>query len=124
MAGTVDIIQRAYTGLETREGILRFNPLLPEGLKSLQFNIKYCQHWLNVTVSDELLRVTSTQKADSPIKIGFKDEVFELNSGDTLEFIWRKPGWQGSDSFPGAIRIFFKRVVYPSLYLFSLNTIV
>jgi trehalose 6-phosphate phosphatase len=35
MAGTVDLVQRCYTGLETREDVLWLNPSLPEGLGGL-----------------------------------------------------------------------------------------
>ncbi|MDD5701261.1 MAG: trehalose-phosphatase [Dehalococcoidales bacterium] len=86
MAGTVDILQRAYSGIETRREVLWFNPSLPKGLKSVRFNIKYRGHWLNVNISETLLRITSTQPALLPVKIGFKDEVFEMKPAATLEF--------------------------------------
>jgi trehalose-phosphatase len=41
MAGMVDLIQRCYSGLETRQDTLWLNPALPEELKSLAFNILY-----------------------------------------------------------------------------------
>jgi alpha,alpha-trehalase len=86
MAGTVDILQRAYSGIETRGEVLWFNPSLPKGLKSVRFNIKYRGHWLNVNINETLLRITSTQPARLPVKIGFKDQVFEMKPAATLEF--------------------------------------
>ncbi len=86
MAGTVDIIQRSYTGLETSADILRFNPSLPEGLRSARFTIKYRQHRLNVSLTGKLLQVSSEPMDIAPIKIGFRDGEFELKPGNTMEF--------------------------------------
>jgi trehalose/maltose hydrolase-like predicted phosphorylase len=43
MAGTVDLVQRCFTGIETRGDVLRLNPYLPEGLRRLALNIRYRQ---------------------------------------------------------------------------------
>ena len=45
MAGTVDLVQRCYTGLETREDVLWLNPSLPEELDGLDFDVRYRGHW-------------------------------------------------------------------------------
>ena len=37
MAGTVDLVQRAFTGLETRDEVLWLDPSLPEELTRLRF---------------------------------------------------------------------------------------
>ena len=41
MAGTVDMIQRCYGGIETREDVLFLNPALPDELDELHFTIRY-----------------------------------------------------------------------------------
>ncbi len=86
MAGTVDIIQRAYTGIETRGDVLRFNPVLPKGLKSMQFEIRYRGHWLAVRITGNTLRVVSRPHEVGPIQIALGDEKRELRPGNTLEF--------------------------------------
>jgi len=48
MAGTVDLVQRCYAGLETRGDTLWLNPCLPDDLKEVQFNVRYRQHWINL----------------------------------------------------------------------------
>ena len=40
MAGTLDLVQRCYTGLETRQVVLRFNPVIPEELGAVAFDIR------------------------------------------------------------------------------------
>ena len=86
MAGTVDLIQRCYIGLETRGNVLWFNPYLPPKLKQVQFNIRYRGHWISVKVTGDLLRICSRPQDIPPIKIGFIDKVFDLKAGDWMEF--------------------------------------
>jgi Glycosyl hydrolase family 65, N-terminal domain/Glycosyl hydrolase family 65, C-terminal domain len=45
MAGTVDLVQRCYTGLETRQDVLWLNPSLPQELDGLDFEVRYRGHW-------------------------------------------------------------------------------
>ena len=49
MAGTVDLVQRCYTGLETRDGVLRLNPNLPDELDGLDFDVRYRGHWASTS---------------------------------------------------------------------------
>ncbi len=86
MAGTVDMIQRCYTGLVIRNDILWFNPQLPEDLISLKFNLHYRYHSLALEFSQDTLKVTVRHTIAGKIKVGFKDRVFELEAGDTKTF--------------------------------------
>jgi alpha,alpha-trehalase len=86
MAGTVDLVQRCYTGIETRQDRLQLNPFLPDELKKVQFDIMYRQHWVNVRITFDRLKVSTRPRAVAPIRIGFRDDTFELKPGDTLEF--------------------------------------
>ena len=40
MAGTVDVMQRCYTGIELRDGVLRLSPRLPEPLRRLRLFVR------------------------------------------------------------------------------------
>jgi alpha,alpha-trehalase len=86
MAGTVDLIQRCYTGIETRQHKLQLNPYLPNDLKEVRFDIVYRQHLINLVVTSKRLRLTAQPCAAAPITIGFREETFELKPGDTLQF--------------------------------------
>jgi alpha,alpha-trehalase len=85
MAGTVDLIQRCYTGLETREDTLWFNPALPEEVRELAFNILYRQHWLRVDIRPDRLIIASRGRPPAPIKVGMRETVKELQPGETIE---------------------------------------
>lgn len=86
MAGTVDLVQRCYTGLETREDVLRFNPVLPAEVQEMAFNILYRHHWLRVTIRKESMSVASLDRIGAPIRVGLDDDLRELAAGATLEF--------------------------------------
>ena len=86
MAGTVDILQRCYSGLETREGIIRFDPRLPAELTRLRFDIDYRHHWINVDIDKDRLRLSSQPQDIHPIRVGYKDDIRVFEPGTTLEF--------------------------------------
>jgi alpha,alpha-trehalase len=84
MAGTVDLIQRCYTGIETRDDVLWLNPQLPTELARLRLKIRYRQSSIELEVTHQLLRVKVVHCPRRPIRIGFADGVRELGENDTL----------------------------------------
>ena len=85
MSGTIDLIQRCYAGIETRQDRLQLNPYLPDELKELRFDIFYRQHQIDVTITQSQLSIRSRLSTAPPITIGFRGQVIELKTGDTLE---------------------------------------
>jgi trehalose 6-phosphate phosphatase len=87
MAGIVDLAQRCYTGLETREGVLWLNPRLPEELDGLDFEVRYRGHWgINLHLTSQLLRVSLAASDAPPVRIGVKGLVVEIPPGTSHEF--------------------------------------
>ena len=86
MAGTVDQLQRGYTGIVTRGDVLHFNPCLPDDLSRLKLQIRYRSHFLEIEMTAELLRVSAIRSGAEPIKIGVYDETFELPAGSGHQF--------------------------------------
>ncbi|HKQ00586.1 MAG TPA: glycosyl hydrolase family 65 protein, partial [Actinomycetes bacterium] len=87
MAGTVDLAQRCYTGLETREDVLWLNPSLPKELDGLDFEVRYRGHWgINLHLSPRLLRVRVAESDAAPIRVGVNGEIVELLPGSMREF--------------------------------------
>jgi len=85
MAGTVDLMQRCYSGMETRQDTLWFNPALPAEVKRLEFNILYRGHWLRVSIGQDSMHITSRGETFTPINIGLRNTLHELQPGRTLE---------------------------------------
>jgi trehalose/maltose hydrolase-like predicted phosphorylase len=87
MAGTVDLVQRCYTGLETREDVLWLNPSLPEELDGLDFDVRYRGHWgINLHLTSTTLRVRLAASDAAPIRVGVNGEVIELQPGSVCQF--------------------------------------
>jgi alpha,alpha-trehalase len=85
MVGSVDILTRGYTGLEPRDGVLRFNPCLPDELTRLHMHIRYRGHALDVELDRRCVTVRSLPSHAPPIEVALGDRVFELESGRSLE---------------------------------------
>jgi alpha,alpha-trehalase len=85
MAGTVDLMQRGYTGMAARGDVLWFNPSLPDETRCLRYRLRYRRHWLDVEITGERLKVGTYAGAQEPIKVGLKEKVYELKPGDSRE---------------------------------------
>jgi alpha,alpha-trehalase len=90
MAGTVDILQRCYTGLEFHEDILFLNPSIPEGLPQLSMKIKYRGNWFEITATPGSMAIACDECEMEATKVGFQGEVYELSPGETLTFDIRR----------------------------------
>ncbi len=84
MAGTVDLVQRCYTGLQVRRGELRFDPRLPEELEEISFSMRFRGHWLDVTLDHEHLDVSSRDFNERPVNVGIHDDIRTLEPGGSL----------------------------------------
>jgi trehalose/maltose hydrolase-like predicted phosphorylase len=87
MSGTLDLVQRAYTGSEIRDGVLYFNPKQTDRLDGLSFAMRFRGMPIEVTLNTEELTVVA--HADSlgrPINVGVGDDVREISAGDRCAF--------------------------------------
>ena len=78
MGGTVDIIQRCFTGIEMRDNVLWFNPALPAELNSMKFRISFRGHWLNFYTDRQQCKIILEDGVTDTVKIGFIDQIYEL----------------------------------------------
>ena len=83
MAGTLDIVQRCYTGLEAREGVLWLNPRLPTELASIELNVLYRQQWLMLHITDDEVRIKASSCPAGPIRIGVGGRPVRVCPGET-----------------------------------------
>jgi len=86
MAGTVDLIQRCYTGIEPRVNVLTFNPRLPDELTRLRTTVRYRGQTLDLEVTHDKLRVASRPFTAYPITIAYRGQVREISPGQRYEF--------------------------------------
>ena len=85
MAGTVDLVQRCYTGIETRGDRLILNPALPTQLTSVRFGIRYRGHQLDLCFTHGETRIEARRDGDvAAIQVEVSGTRFELAPGGTL----------------------------------------
>ncbi len=78
MAGTVDMIQRCYTGLEVKGGELHFNPQLPKNIIEIRQRLRYRSHWIDMIVNHQTLKICFEKGWGNPIKVRINDILFEF----------------------------------------------
>jgi alpha,alpha-trehalase len=86
MAGTVDLLQRCYGGVEARGDVLWFDPALPDELPALGFLLHYRGHRVDIAIARDRLRVGVLPALAAPIRVGFGGEVVELSGGASKEW--------------------------------------
>ncbi|GGL94007.1 family 65 glycosyl hydrolase [Streptomyces fumigatiscleroticus] len=88
MAGTLDLVQRGLTGLETRDGALWLDPVpLPE-LSSYGFAVRYQGHWgVRLRLDREHLDITVPASDRSPIEVRLPDRSVSLQPGETYGLV-------------------------------------
>jgi trehalose/maltose hydrolase-like predicted phosphorylase len=89
MAGSVDVLQRCFTGLETTGDTLRFNPAWPGQLGTLAFAMRYREHPLTVRINSASLRVSAEPGKAPPIRVQCWGQTTMLGPGDSAEFVMR-----------------------------------
>jgi trehalose/maltose hydrolase-like predicted phosphorylase len=82
MSGTLDIIQRCYTGLEIRDDVLWFNPRIPEDIGSLSFHLRYRGHWMKLKFNHQQLDIRFDKGWANPVTIGVKGKVHRFETND------------------------------------------
>ncbi|MFH1344117.1 MAG: HAD-IA family hydrolase [Pseudomonadota bacterium] len=86
MAGTVDLVQRVSTGIETRGDVLRLNPELPREMERLDMRIRYRGHSLDLRLMRDSLTVRGRDGAAAPISLCVDGNLCEFVSGTTRVF--------------------------------------
>ena len=86
MAGSVDLIQRCFTGLETRGDRMVLSPHWPESLGALGFPIHYRGHHVHVRVSGKGAEVSVDPRDVPPMIIECRGRVEQLAPGCTIRF--------------------------------------
>ncbi len=96
MAGSVDLMQRCFTGLEARNSRLVLSPNWPESLGVLEFPIHYHGHHLHIRVSGRSAEVSVDPRPAPPVVVECRGRVVELASGSKAHFADRKPTRPGA----------------------------
>lgn len=83
MAGTVDIMQRCYTGLEARDDTFYLNPSLPKELEEIKLKLHYRGQWLKINIYRNRVIVETEVLNAEPINISIKGKKFVLKGKES-----------------------------------------
>ena len=87
MAGTLDLMQRSYAGTYISDGVLCFDPRLPNRLASLSFSMQFRQTPIQLTLTRDRLTLTLHAEGGSrSVTVAVRDDVRKLSVGDRTVF--------------------------------------
>ncbi|MDH3209296.1 MAG: beta-phosphoglucomutase family hydrolase [Burkholderiaceae bacterium] len=86
MAGTVDLVQRVWTGIEVKGDVLRLHPELPQDIERMDMRVRYRGHSLDLRLTRGSLMVRGHDGAAAPISLCVDDKISEFVSGTTHVF--------------------------------------
>jgi trehalose/maltose hydrolase-like predicted phosphorylase len=86
MAGTVDLVQRVWTGIEVKDDVLRLHPELPRDVDRLDMRVRYRGHSLDLRLTRDELTVRGHDGAAAPISLCVDGKDHEFVGGTTRVF--------------------------------------
>lgn len=86
MAGSLDLIQRNFSGLAVCDDALWINPRVPESIKKISMRINYRKHWIFVAVDHEKIKISFEEGWSNEVNIGVLDELYKFKIGEVREF--------------------------------------
>jgi len=84
MAGTIDLLQRCYAGLELTHDVMRLNPVLPSELAPLTFSVRYRSHLVHLAIDADHTTVRMDTDEGAPIVVEHAGVRHDLAPGHTL----------------------------------------
>ncbi|MER7014460.1 glycosyl hydrolase family 65 protein [Saccharopolyspora sp. NPDC000359] len=95
MAGSIDLLQRCFAGVEVRNGALHLDPLWPTELGDLELALRYRGQPLTVTVTGRTATVrTAPGPARAPVTCACGSMTARLSPGETARFSLEQQAWQ------------------------------
>ena len=86
MAGTVDLVQRVWTGIEIDDDVLRLNPELPPVVERFDMRLRYRGHSIDLQLTREALNLRADESQAPPIALRVGVEETTLASGENRSF--------------------------------------
>ena len=84
MAGSVEVVTRAYAGLRVRGDWIEFSPHLPPQLHDVSFTVLYRGQVLSVRIDHEVLEVEGSSKGADPVTIHVDGSEYTLQAGQRI----------------------------------------
>ena len=86
MAGTVDVLQRCYTGIELRGDVLWLEPRLPQPLRRLRLFVRYRNQSLAIELERDAVSVRAMHCVAPSVRVAVRGEIHHLGASETRRF--------------------------------------
>jgi alpha,alpha-trehalase len=86
MAGTVDLVQRCFTGLDVRDGKLHFDPVFGDRMGTVKLKLRHLGRWLDVTLEPHQITIRAHKSWAKPVPISVRGCERELKGGESVTF--------------------------------------
>lgn len=86
MAGSLDLIQRNFAGLEVGDKALNIHPKLPSTIKAISMRINYKNHRIYISVDHKKLKISFEEGWSNEVKICVLNKVHSFKLGEAREF--------------------------------------
>ncbi|BBX18490.1 trehalose-phosphatase [Mycolicibacterium duvalii] len=87
MAGSIDLLQRCFTGLELRRDRIVVGPMWPTSLGRLTFTFRYRGHRLRISVAGRSATLSAEPGDAPPVIVESRGDTRELVAGSAVEFV-------------------------------------
>ena len=88
MAGTLDLVQRGLTGLETREDALWLDPVPLPALSEYGFSLRYRGHWgVRIRRLSGRLEIGVPDSEEAAIRVVLADRAVTVAPGETCTLV-------------------------------------
>jgi alpha,alpha-trehalase len=86
MAGTVDVLQRCYTGIELRGDVLWLEPRLPKPLRRLKLFVRYRGQSLAIDLEGDSVSVNAMHCEAPSVRVAVDGEIHHVGASETCRF--------------------------------------
>ncbi|GJL70046.1 MAG: trehalose 6-phosphate phosphorylase [Nitrospirales bacterium] len=86
MAGTIDLMQRCYGGIDCEDNVLTVNPRLPETLEGLAMKVEYRQHQIKVQITPSSLSLDVSAGPNFPLVINVRGTRYVFGTPTQQDF--------------------------------------
>jgi alpha,alpha-trehalase len=86
MAGTIDLVQRCYLGIEMRANTVYFDPALPDDIRRIKVKLRCRGYLLDVEADHDTLTIRSKAFNGVPLALAYRNQFRDITASETFTF--------------------------------------